>query len=151
MVSDMSDHAGGAAHQGCTSEPNEQAAPGNDLSGRWVNDGGTVIDLRSHADGRVSGTVKFAPAAGISYQLYPLKGTCVVRPDGNRGIVGTVPGWPQPSSLMVWCGELDLEGSILSTKLLNAAGAGPDQGWDGVCGGGADFYRAQSIARRRSA
>ena len=138
MMTDMSNDADGAAH-----------ATGSDLSGRWVNDEGTVIDLRSHDDGRVSGTVKFA-AAGLSHRLFPLRGTSVVRPDGHRGIVGTVPGWPQPSSLMVWCGELDEEGSILSTRLLNAADTPSDREWDGACGG-TDFYRAQTAVRRRSA
>ena len=147
MSTDMSVDADGAADRGPTQTPPEPNAPEPGLSGRWVNDIGTVIDLRSHSDGRVSGTVKFAAAAGTSYQLFPLKGTCVVRPDGHRGIVGTVPGWPQPSSVTVWCGELDSDGSVLSTKLLSAAGAPPHVGLDGET----DFHRTGAASRRRSA
>lgn len=154
MSTDMSREADGAAARGHTFSPTDATAIGTDLSGRWVNgrwvnDGGTVIDLRSHDDGRVSGTVKFG-AVGLSYQLFPLRGTCVIRPGGQRGIVGTVPGWPKPSSLIVWCGELDTEGSVLSTKLLSAGVEQPHAEWDGVCGG-SEFHRARAVPRRRSA
>jgi hypothetical protein len=146
MSSDMTIDADGAASRGPIPKSMDRDVSAAELSGRWVNDLGTVIDLRSHADGRVSGTVKFG-ATGASYQLYPLKGTCVLRPDGQRGIVGTVPGWPQPSSLTVWCGELDTDGSVLSTKLLSAAGESSHQALDG----GTDFHRTQAASRRRSA
>lgn len=146
MSSDMSNRADGAASRGPLSETGDHDDSGVELCGRWVNGSGTVIDLRSHGDGRVSGTVKFA-ATDASYQLYPLKGTCVVRPDGQRGIVGTVPGWPQPSSLTVWCGELDDDGSVLSTKLLSAAGEMSHRTLDGET----EFHRARTTPRRRSA
>ena len=140
-------YADGAASRRLT--PAEEARDSDtvDLSGRWVNDGGTVIDLRSHGDGRVSGTVRFADA-GVTYQLFPLRGTCVERPDGQRGIVGTVPGWPQPSSMTVWCAELDTDGAVLSTKLLNTAESSTPPCCEGTCGGN-DFRRAPAPRRRR--
>lgn len=145
MSSDMSATADGAASRGPIPTSTDHDDPADELSGRWVNGSGTVIDLRSHDDGRVSGTVKFG-ATGASYQLYPLKGTCVVRPDGQRGIVGTVPGWPQPSSITVWCGELDTDGAVLSTRLLSA-GEPSHQALDGE----SEFHRSRVASRRRSA
>ena len=121
----------------------------DELSGRWVNDGGTVIDLRAHPDGRVLGTVRFG-GDGVTYQLFHLMGTSVERPDGNRGIVGTVAGWPQPSCVTVWCGELAVDGAVLSTKLLAAGAIAPPVDWDDATGG-CDFRRAEADRRRRSA
>ena len=118
------------------------------LSGRWLNDGGTVIALMSHDDGRVSGTIRFG-CDGSTYKPYQLRGTEVVRPDGGgRGIVGTMPGWPLASTLTVWFGELDPTGTNLFTKLLVAEGCAPAIDWDAAAGG-AMFRRL--AARRRSA
>ncbi len=115
-------------------------------SGRWVNEGGTVIDLVCHEDSRLSGTIRFG-SDGTAYKPHQLRGTCVERPGGRRGIVGTVGGWPQPSSVTVWCGELSPDGTTLSTSLFMAAGPGPALDWD-TATGGTVFRR---FAGRRSA
>ncbi len=111
-----------------------------DPSGRWVNDGGTVIDLVTHPDGRVSGTIRFA-SDGIRYKPYQLRGTIIYRAEGRRGIVGTVPGWPVHSAATVWLGEFDSDGTTLSTKLLMADGPDPSVDWE-VATGGTVFHRA---------
>jgi hypothetical protein len=116
-------------------EPDE-----DDLGGRWINDGGTVIDLRSHDDGRLSGTIRFA-ADGTTYKPFELRGTCIVGADGRAGIVGTVPGWPHPASVTVWCGDLDPSEGVMATKLLSAAGPAPSDDWETVTGG-TDFRRS---------
>lgn len=116
------------------------------LSGRWLNEGGTVIALVPHEDGRVSGTIRFG-CDGSAYKPYVLRATEVVRPDGGRGIVGTMPGWPSVSNLTVWFGELDARGDRLSTKLLLADAAHPALDWEAATGG-AVFRR---LAERRTA
>lgn len=118
-----------------------------DPTGRWVNEGGTVIDLVSHPDGRVSGTIRFA-ADGTTYKPYQLRGMIVYRTEGGRGIVGTVPGWPVQTAATVWLGEFDAEGTTLSTKLLMADGPDPSVDWEAATGGTV-FRRA--AYRRRSA
>lgn len=100
-------------------------------TGRWVNERGTVIDLMRHPDGRVTGTVRFA-ADGTSYRPYEMRGTCVVRPGGRSGVVGTLLEWPSPKSVTVWCGEIDEEG-IMTTFLL--AASGPSFEWAAAAGG----------------
>lgn len=117
------------------------------LAGRWINAGGTVIALVSHPDGRVSGTIRFG-SDGTVYRPYYLRATVVRRPGGERGIVGTMPGWPLSSVTSVWLGELDAMGDTLSTKLLLADGAVPSIDWERATGG-AVFRRM--MARRRSA
>jgi hypothetical protein len=108
-----------------------------------------VIDLRSHADGRVSGTVRFG-TDGHTYKPYDMHGAFIPRPDGNQGIVGTVSGWPYPSSITVWLGEVDPGGDTLSTKLLSTAGAPPPQAWSSESG--TVFRRvAPILGRPRSA
>jgi hypothetical protein len=103
-------------------------------TGRWINDGGTVIDLMCHDDGRLSGTIRFG-SDGTAYKPHHLRGTYVERPDGHSGIVGTVAGWPQASSVTVWCGELGPDGTSLVTSLFMAAGPGPALDWDTATGG----------------
>jgi hypothetical protein len=115
-------------------------------TGRWVNDGGTVIELVCHEDGRLSGTIRFG-SDGTAYKPHQLRGTCVKRPGGRRGIVGTVAGWPQPSSVTVWCGELGSDGTTLTTSLFMAAGPGPTLDWE-TATGGTEFRR---FAGRRTA
>ena len=118
------------------------------LSGRWLNEGGTVIALVSHDDGRVSGTIRFG-CDGSAYKPYQLRGTEVVRPDGGgRGIVGTMPGWPLASALTVWFGELEAAGGRLLTKLLLADADSPAVDWETATGGSV-FQRM--VARRRTA
>ena len=122
-------------------------AGASQIPGRWVNDGGTIIELSSHRDGRLSGTIRFG-ADGSAYKLYQLKGTSIVRPDGTCGIVGTLAGWPNPAVATVWFGELDPGRELLSTKLLSAAESfGGD--WD-QSNGGTEFRRSP-LRRRRSA
>ena len=106
----------------------------DDLGGRWINEGGTVIDLRSHDDGRLSGTIRF-DADGTTYKPFELRGTSVVGADGRTGIVGTVPGWPHPASVTVWCGDLDSNEGVLATSLFSAAGPAPSDDWETVTGG----------------
>lgn len=118
---------------------------GTDLSGRWANDGGTVIDLVCHGDGRVSGSIRFG-SDGTAYKPYPMRGRVVVRPDGGRGIVGTIPGWPLASAATVWFAELDVEGRELSTKLLLAEGPDAPVDWEAVSGG-VVFRRAEDHRR----
>ena len=108
-------------------------------TGRWVNDGGTVIDLVCHEDGRLSGTIRFG-SDGTAYKPHQLRGTCVERPGGRRGIVGTVAGWPQASSMTVLAGELGPDGATLSTSLFMAAGPGPALDWE-TASGGTEFRR----------
>lgn len=117
------------------------------LGGRWVNDGGTAIVLVPHEDGRVSGTIRFG-SDGFVYKPYHLRGSVVVRPDGGRGIVGTMPGWPLASTATVWFGQLDAGGDVLSTKLLLADASVPAIDWEAATGG-AVFRR--TVLRRRSA
>lgn len=122
------------------------------LGGRWLNDGGTAIVLVSHDDGRVSGTIRFG-SDGTVYKPYHLRGAVVVRPDGGRGIVGTMPGWPLASTATVWFGQLDGSGQILSTKLLLADASIPVIDWEAATGG-AEFRRValrRGALRRRSA
>lgn len=116
------------------------------LAGRWVNDGGTTIMLVSHDDGRVSGTVRFG-SDGTTYKPYHLRGTVVVRPDGGRGIVATLTGWPRASACTVWFGELAASGEVLSTKLLLADASLPAIDWETETGGAA--FRRPSLRRRR--
>jgi hypothetical protein len=123
-----------------------QSSTEEDVGGRWVNDGGTVIDLRSHDDGRLSGTIRFA-ADGSSYKPFELRGTCVAGEDGHKRLVGTVPGWPHPSSMTVWCGDLDEAGALLDTTLLSAGGPPLEVDWETATGGTA-FRRPARKTRR---
>lgn len=116
-----------------------------EISGRWVNDGGTVIGLVAHEDGRVSGRIRFG-SDGNAYKPYGLRGAVVVRPDGGRGIVGTMPGWPVASGSAVWFGELDQSGATLRTKLLVAAGLVPVADFEAIMGGTV-FRRVQDHLR----
>jgi hypothetical protein len=118
-----------------------------DLGGRWVNEGGTVIDLRSHDDGRLSGTIRFA-ADGTRYRTFELRGTRIKGSDGHAGIVGTVPGWPHPESVTVWCGDLDSAGGILATTLLSAGDPPLPLDWDSVAGGAQFRRRARRSVQR---
>ena len=117
------------------------------LAGRWLNDGGTAIMLVLHDDGRISGTIRFG-SDGTTYRPYHLRGTVVLRPDGGRGIVGTMPGWPLASASAVWFGELDSSGETLSTKLLLADASIPAIDWETETGG-AVFHRP-AVRRRRA-
>lgn len=120
-----------------------------ELDGRWINDGGTVIDLRSHRDGRLSGTIRFA-SDGNTYRPFELRGTCMTRPDGHRGLVGTVSGWPHAGAITVWCGDLDPVDDVLATRLLMTGGISPITDWEASTGGPA-FYRgsARTTGSRR--
>ncbi len=126
--------------QATDAESDRTAVADQDPTGRWVNDGGTVIDLVYHPDGRVSGTIRFA-SDGTTYKPYQLRGTVIYRAEGGRGVVGTVPGWPVQSAATVWLGELDSDGATLSTKLLMADGPDPSIDWEAATGG-AVFHRA---------
>lgn len=117
------------------------------LAGRWLNDGGTAIVLVSHDDGRVSGTIRFG-SDGTVYKPYHLRATVVLRPDGGRGIVGTMPGWPLASTATVWFGELDAAGDTLSTKLLLSDASLPTIDWEAETGGPV-FRRAVNRRRQR--
>lgn len=125
------------------------ARVGSAVDGRWVNPSGTVIDLVTHPDGRLSGTIRVA-ADSPSYKPHELRGTCVERPEGQCGIVATVPGWPSPSSAMVWCGDLVGAEERLLTRVLVTGGPEARFDWAAVVGG-STFTRAAAAARRRSA
>lgn len=122
---------------------------GRDLDGRWVNGAGTVIDLRTHPDGRLSGAIRLA-VDRPSYKPHELRGTCVERPSGDRGIVATVPGWPSPTSAMVWCGDLAADAEELVTRVLVTGGPESRVDWLAVVGG-STFTRAGARTDRRSA
>ncbi|HWE54356.1 MAG TPA: hypothetical protein VG435_02535 [Acidimicrobiales bacterium] len=122
---------------------------GRDLDGRWVNPAGTVIHLVTHPDGRLSGSIRVV-ADGPSYNPHELRGTCVERPGGDRGIVATVPGWPGPAAAMVWCGDLSVDASQLITRVLVTGGPEARVDWEEVVGG-ATFTRAGAATVRRSA
>lgn len=114
-------------------------------SGRWSNDDGSVLELEVHHDGRLSGTLRLA-GDGVVYRPHQVTGTYQVRPDGKHGIVGSVPGWPAPATVTVWCGELDPETGELSTRWLVAAEPGVSPGWNDDLGG--EMFHRQG--RRRS-
>lgn len=117
------------------------------LAGSWINDAGSVLDLRVHDDGRVSGT--FRPGR----EARPRRAREVVGRylAGDRtakeakGVVASVLGWPEPQSVTVWCGQLDLHAGLLRTEWLTArvgAGAAPAAESDaGPPPGGAVFRR----------
>ena len=117
------------------------------VSGRWVNPTGTVIDLREHSDGRVNGTLRLG-VDGPAYRLYQLRGTQITGATGDRGIVGTVSGWPHPASLTVWCAEIEPGAGLMSTKLLSAEGTPLPLDWDAVTGG-SRFTRDEPRQQRR--
>lgn len=119
-------------------DPGSGGRPQGDgcLVGRWINDGGTVIDLHDHDDGRMTGSVRFA-SDGASFRPHDIRGTKVDRPDGRIGIMGTVLDWPEKATVNVWFGELDPGTGILTTRLLFASGAAPAVEWETAAGGAA--------------
>lgn len=125
-------------------------APSRDarkLGSHWVNDRGTAIELVGHDDGRVTGTIRLA-SDGTAYKPYVLRGTVVVRPEGDSGVVATLLGWPLVSAATVWVGELDPTGTVLTTRLLVADGSVPAIDWEPAMGG--SVFRRNSDRRRRA-
>lgn len=115
---------------------------GRAVGGRWVNAGGTAIDLACHPDGRVSGIIRFA-SDGAAYKPYQLRGTVVVGPRGERGVVATLVGWPRPAAETVWFGALDDAAAALDTKLM-FAGAPGGTDWASAAGGSV-FRRHRAV------
>lgn len=109
---------------------------GTRLAGHWINDAGTVIELLAHDDGRVSGSIRFG-ADGHYYRPHAFRGTSVTRPGSREGVVGTILDWPIAEATVVWCGEVDDRGQMLSTYLLTASGPGGPGEWTAAAGGGA--------------
>lgn len=98
-------------------------APERELDGRWTNGQGSLLDLEVHATGWVTGTFR-AASDGSSYRPYRVTGTYTERPEGGRGVVGSVLAWPWADSVTVWTGEYDPRRDELRTSWLMAAGDG---------------------------
>lgn len=130
------------------SEVNRQVAAEHALDGRWVNPDGSVLELEVHNDGRVTGTFTLG-SDWPSYRPHRVTGTYSSRPEGGRGVVGSVVGWPNASSVTVWTAEYDAGTGELRTTWLLAAGP-HDVGQPPPTVGGAVFHRSprsRSMAR----
>ena len=118
------------------------------FDGRWANPDGSVLELAVHQDGRVTGSFIWG-SDRPSYRPHSVTGTYLSRPEGGRGIVGSVVGWPKASAVTVWTGEYDSGTGELRTAWLLAAGPHDiDQPAPSV--GGAVFRRlprSRSMAR----
>ena len=106
---------------GAMSEASRKVPVGVSLDGRWVNPDGSVLELEVHQDGRVTGSFILG-SDRPSYRPYRVTGTYLARPEGGRGVVGSVLGWPKASAVTVWTGEFDSERSELRTSWLLAVG-----------------------------
>lgn len=130
------------------SEPNRRVAADHVLGGRWINPDGSVLELEVHDDGRVTGTFILGRDRP-SYRPHRVTGTYLIRPEGGRGVVGSVAGWPKAASMTVWTGEYDAERDELRTSWLLAAGPrDADEAVPSI--GGAVFRRlppSRSMAR----
>lgn len=115
-------------------------APDRELDGRWTNGQGSLLDLEVHTDGWVTGTFR-AASDGSSYRPYRVTGAYTERPEGGRGVVGSVLGWPRADSVTVWTGEYDPRRDELRTSwLMTTAADRADQ--DGLPVGGEVFRKA---------
>lgn len=119
----------------------EGADLGSEVAGRWVNDGGSVLAVKVTSTGQIYGALRLA-GDGFSYKPYRVLGTYLLRPEGEHGIVASVLGWPRPSSITVWCGQLSDGLDELSTRWLMASGPDGSLDWDDAIGG-AMFRRAR--------
>lgn len=97
--------------------PRVQAAPDRVLDGRWTDRGGSVLELEVHDDGRITGIFR-SSRDGNSYRPYRVTGTYTLRPEGGRGVVGSVSGWPRPNAVTVWTGEYVAGSDELRTSWL---------------------------------
>jgi hypothetical protein len=119
------------------------------LDGRWVNDVGSVLTLTVHDDGRVSGSLRLG-RDGSSYRPHRIAASYLRRPDGSRGIVGSVVGWPSNAVITVWCGEFDTELEVLETSWLTTTQPGPVTSCAASVGGEV-FRRLDRVDELRSA
>lgn len=127
------------------SEANRKVPADTALDGRWVNPDGSVLELEVHPDGRVTGSFILG-SDRPSYRPHRVTGTYLARPEGARGAVGSILGWPKASAVTVWTGEYDPASGELRTSWLLAAGPHDiDQPVPSV--GGVVFRRSM---RRRS-
>ncbi|HET9077301.1 MAG TPA: avidin/streptavidin family protein [Acidimicrobiales bacterium] len=121
------------------------AAPDHILDGQWRNERGSVLELRVHDDGRITGTFRLG-SDGSCYRPYRVTGTYTLRPEGGRGVVGSLIDWPRANSVTVWTGELDPAGDQLRTRWLMTTGP-LVAAEEALLVGGHDFRRS---ARTRS-
>ena len=107
------------------------AATGS-LAGKWINDSGSILDLRVDPDGRVTGTFRLA-SDGTSYLPYGVVGTCAERVSTQRGVVGSVKGWPSRGAVTVFCAEYDAVADVLvTTWLMSSPADRPVDRQDGI-------------------
>lgn len=104
------------------------AAPDHILDGHWRNERGSVLELEVHDDGRITGSFRLG-SDGSAYRPYRVTGTYTLRPEGARGVVGSLIGWPRSNTVTVWTGEYDPASDLLRTSWLMTTGPGrsPDE------------------------
>jgi hypothetical protein len=111
------------------------AVHAEDVTGTWVSELGSRLDLRAAPDGLLSGT--YTSAVGSTRDPQPLAGYC----SPPAGIMGFVVRWERTGSLAVWAARFGA-GQLEATWLLEASGP-PATSWRAVHTGHDVFHRVQ--------